>query len=314
MAASKTLAYSNKGGFWKTRYSFISSCYSYLNKMFFSGKETLGEDVLWRHNDNTPNTRTMYYGGDFAAGSSFAASFNASVSKNKIYKSFSLEGTQGVEDRATNVFFINTDNSPIKQGDIGKITDRGGILYGHIGYNAAIGGGSSIRVVGLVTDIADIDGSDEVHMQFDPSANPLPSSEASRYVFGSPNEEGGMDFYELGSGETFNITSGSSYANLIDDTILIFPLSIDDGNLISLEDDTFGYRVFIKPLGSDQSVNAGILSASVLYLIEVNPEDTFGDPPRGQYATTVVSVSGAQPYEINALNLNYEPTDLDHNQ
>jgi hypothetical protein len=27
-----------------------------------------------------------------------------------------------------------------------------------------------------------------------------------------------------------------------------------------------------------------------------------------------LGVAGGQPYEINALNLNYEPTDLDHNQ
>ena len=34
-----TVAYSNGGGFWKTRYSFLPSCYGWVDRVMITGRE-----------------------------------------------------------------------------------------------------------------------------------------------------------------------------------------------------------------------------------------------------------------------------------
>ena len=51
----------------------------------------------------------------------------------------------------------------------------------------------------------------------------------------------------------------------------------------------------------------------IVTLCEITPQDINGAPPRGQYAQAEI-VFGNQPYELFALNVNYETTDLDHSK
>jgi hypothetical protein len=48
-------------------------------------------------------------------------------------------------------------------------------------------------------------------------------------------------------------------------------------------------------------------------LLEITPQEINGAPPRGQYAQADIAL-GSAPYELFSLNVNYEPTDLDHSK
>lgn len=315
--ASKTVVYSNSGKFWKTRYSFISSCYAFLNKMFFSGRQTSARDLVWKHNSDQAQ-RTDFYGGG-AIGSAFTASFSKTPSENKIYKSFSIEGTQGINaDNAINLFYVNTDNQPIKTTNLGRVTDRGGILYGHIGQSINFGSGSNLRVIGMIRELADVTG--EILIDFYPPVDSAPASQDSIYLFGLLTDEG-MQFVFL-DGEPVTINSNSNYNFILgapnfNPVLQNRPNAVNDTPLVVTDPDSqyFGFRRFTDLGGA--ALSADIVTAigtQTAFLVEVNPQEIFGDDPRGQYATIALAVAGGQPYEINALNLNYEPTDLDHNQ
>jgi len=90
----RTIAFSHKGGFWKTRYSFYSYCYAFIDRLFFSFNQVFERQPIWEHNAEGAG-RTNFYGA--AGGSSIAVSFNDKPSRNKIYKSLSLESTNNVE-------------------------------------------------------------------------------------------------------------------------------------------------------------------------------------------------------------------------
>jgi len=149
----KTIAYSNKGGYWKTRYTWMASFMQKLGRKFFTSSvefatgnnELYLDKLIWKHNLNDDTKRTQFYGSK--DGSGISVSFNDNVSNNKIYKSFSLEGTSNIEN-AINTFVVNADNNPNKQFSMGVVKDKGGILYGHIGQSNTLLDGSNIRVVG----------------------------------------------------------------------------------------------------------------------------------------------------------------------
>ena len=317
--ASKTVVYSNSGKFWKTRYSFISSCYAFLNKIFFSGRQTSSRDLVWKHNSDQAE-RTDFYGGG-AIGSAFTASFSKTPSENKIYKSFSIEGTQGINaDNAINLFYVNTDNQPIKTTNLGRVTDRGGILYGHIGQSINFGSGSNLRVIGMIREIADVN--NEILIDFYPPVDSAPASQESIYVFGLLDLDENQMFFVFLNGDDIVINSNTNYGSVLgapnfNSVLRNRPELVNNTPLVVTDPDSqyFGFRRFTDLGGA--TINEQITTAigtQTAFLVEVNPQEIFGDDPRGQYATIALGVAGGQPYEINALNLNYEPTDLDHNQ
>jgi len=51
----------------------------------------------------------------------------------------------------------------------------------------------------------------------------------------------------------------------------------------------------------------------IVTLLEVTPQNINGAPPRGQYAQADIAL-GSDPYELYSINVNYEPTNLDHSK
>ena len=41
-----TVAYSNGGGFWKTRYSFLPSCYGWVDRIMITGRQFLNSGEI----------------------------------------------------------------------------------------------------------------------------------------------------------------------------------------------------------------------------------------------------------------------------
>ena len=96
--SSATIAYSHKGGFWKTKYTYLAGWFGRVGRLFYSRKgPSTTPDVAWRHNSDIAK-RTAYYMDldQDPVGSGMSVSFNKNVSQNKIYKSLSIEGTSNI--------------------------------------------------------------------------------------------------------------------------------------------------------------------------------------------------------------------------
>ena len=83
--ASRTIAYSTDGDYWKTRYSFLPSCYGYVdNYMITCATYAAG---AYLHNNSAP--KCNYYGTQSTA--SLTVASNQAPSRNKFFKNLSLE-------------------------------------------------------------------------------------------------------------------------------------------------------------------------------------------------------------------------------
>ena len=338
---STTIAYSHKGGYWKTRYSFLASFMKSVGRKFFSspaGAVTPQNTMVWEHNDSSDDNRTSFYGSKF--GSSISVSFNDNVSSNKIYKSFSLEGTNNIS--GLNTFVVNSDNSPDKQFSIGRIKDKGGILYGHIGQSNTLLDGSNIKVMGTVdleADVSRVDSpgflGDTTFAAFLLKSKDMPVKKASvtnysKYVWMiNPSAGSSLSRFYSFYLDPIELTSDTTY-NDIPGSPLNFRAELKQGALIDSDNDGIGdeafdsYDPFDIVLAPPENValpawDAGLFAdirsdqGSIITLLEVTPQNINGAPPRGQYAQADISL-GSEPYELFAINVNYEPTGLDHSK
>lgn len=314
--SSATIAYSHKGGFWKTKYTYLAGWFGRVGKLFYSRKgKTKTDSVAWRHNSDTAK-RTAYYIASDAnpIGSGMSVSFNKNVSQNKIYKSFSIEGTSNIA--GANSFTVNSDSSDVKSGSVGRLTNKGGVLYGHIGRSSTLLDGSNMSLVGTISSKAFYDSANNETHFYITSSGPLKTSLASKHVVYDPASQSFKNF----SGTTVTISESQSFGSVggtVFDTIVHtsadavdlvaeagYANSIKRGSPVKVNGN---YKSFI-----DQSYGTGI-DTDLLMMFEITPEVIDGAPPRGQYAQLNISL-GSEPYELFALNLNYEPTDLDHSK
>jgi hypothetical protein len=295
-----TIAYSNKGGYWKTKYTWFASFMEKVGRKFFTssidGASTPTDypsSLVWKHNLNDDAKRTNYY--DEVGGSGVSVSFNDRVSSNKIYKSISLEGTSNIQDESFNTFVVNADNNPAKQFSMGRIKDKGGILYGHIGLSNTLLDGSNVKVIGSA-DVSSLEEGPLDAIVFESGDyNFRQKTESvtnnSKFLFFSNNSFYNLDFQEV------SLSEGSSFAEV-------------SADVASLSSSADGSVSFEKDGGFSMLLNPGLQTVNV---IEITPQEINGAPPRGQYAQADI-VLGSQPYELYAINVNYEPTDLDHSK
>ena len=148
---NKTIAFSNKGNFWKSRYTFISACFGFIDKLFFSSPtRAVDGEVCWEHNkNNTP--KNQFYGG-IPISSSLSVTFNKKPSSNKIYKSFSLEGTSNISGLNSIIVNNSSDDTQRKNATISLLEERGGILYGDVGKIQKVTG-TNVKAVGQITGV-----------------------------------------------------------------------------------------------------------------------------------------------------------------
>ena len=295
-----TIAYSNKGGYWKTKYTWFASFMEKVGRKFFtssidgaSTSEGYPSSLVWKHNEDDDTKRPNYY--NQVGGSGVSVSFNDRVSSNKIYKSISLEGTSNIQDESFNTFVVNADNNPAKQFSMGRIKDRGGILDGHIGLSNTLLDGSNVKVIGS----ADVSSLEEGFLDaivfesgdynFRQKTESVTNN--SKFLFFSNNSFYNLDFQNV------SLSEGSSFAEV-------------SADVASLSSSADGSVSFEKVGGFNMLSNPGLQTVNV---IEITPQEINGAPPRGQYAQADI-VLGSQPYELYSINVNYEPTDLDHSK
>ena len=129
----KTFAFSNKGNFWKTRYSFTPSHYSHVNKYLYSYPMQVVTDDL--NTAATPIPYLHHYGSDIynwygtQSTSAVAFTFNDNVSTNKMYRSLSIEGTDNVNGAAQLIINNSRSGNQVKTTSSLNFRDKGGVLY-----------------------------------------------------------------------------------------------------------------------------------------------------------------------------------------
>ena len=312
-----TVAFNTKSGHWVTRYSFLTNCFAYLNRLLFSGNEQppapLGQSrqagLVFEHNSiDVP--RANFYGEQYGTGISVA--FNSMPSVNKIYKSFSLEGTRNIADSALNYFIVNSDNTPDKSFDFGAVKDKGGILYGHIGQSQSMLHGGNLELVGVIESaqaLPFIAGSTlgTIGLEMTTTENDLlPSHADSLYIIGTVADNSISFDGFLGS---ISAQINSSFNGVFDDSDLP-RIGRNNDNFSVFTNQANQYLKVIELASQPTDEQLEFLAGKLLF--EFNPLPVFGDEPRGQYAEAIISL-GSAPYELYALNVDFEPTDLDHN-
>lgn len=293
---SNTIAFSNKNSSWKSTYSYSTTCFASVNKEFVTFSQPVGEspNICWKH---TKDSKFNKFYNDDPVNSHLAVTFNDNPSQNKIFKSLSIEGGR-VADNSINFFRANADIGDRKISYGGNLKEKGGILYGHIGQSqgnsqsnvATIGYLESVNFYGTIMEAV--------------LSNPNYSivSNDTLIFFYNLSDEG---FYNTSS--TLQDIVDTPYAELENDPGA-FTLNVDifyDNGGLSFNWTETGQTSLIN-FQSDQNP---------YLLIGVSPSNIQGDQLRGQFSESwFILPPGDNGFEINAFNLNYEPTDLDHSK
>jgi len=117
-----TIAFSEKYGFWTTRYSFEPTCYASVDNDFLSSKAGQG---VWIHDDPDVD-RNSFYGDAYA--SEILVSSNQDPSAVKFYKSLSVEtNAENISaEVTTNEEYSGKEN---QAGSVSSFENREGFKY-----------------------------------------------------------------------------------------------------------------------------------------------------------------------------------------
>jgi len=270
---NRTIAFDNKKGVWKTRYSFFSSCIAWVKDfMVTSPIGTSAEWLVWKH-DGLSESNNTFYGN--TSPSVIGVSFNDRPSSNKQFKSLSVESLEPNDILGLNTFVVNG-----KSGSIGGLRQKGGILYGHIGSEDGYTL-SNFEFIGQIKNI---------------HASAAEAASASGLSFEDVSSGAYIEFYYT----EMNALSGGA-AGVTND-----PQGVKNGDVqpVALGNNLILYNGMLL-LGGASGFNAG----DNLYF--AYPSNINGESPKGQVADVTLTL-GSNDFEVHAVNLEYSPTNLDH--
>ena len=282
----KTIAFDHENGFWKSRYTFVSSCYGWIKKMFVSAQTVINDKALfWKHDETAPTNNSFY--GREPSPSIIAVTFNEDPSTMKIYKALALE----TSDRRSlasgvNTFRVNpgTGNTISKSVSVGAMSEKGGVLYGHMPGISNISM-SDFEYIGVCVDDAKLVEEDESILDDFPEIRPFYDNGAD------------LKYVELGN------INGSA-ATMPSSQITLNPRGIIAGDNVAVS-QYFLYDNFLFFLGG-----VGFSRNKSVFIY--NPTGVNSDQPRGFYAEAEF-VLGSGDFELFAINLDYEPNRLGPN-
>lgn len=340
---TNTVAFSHGGNRWITRYSWVARLYSHIARIFVSNPDGAGgTDFVWKH-DNGPNN--TFFG--IPGYSAIAVSFNQNPSQNKIYKSYSIEGTNNLISGASAIFANpSPDPDQLREAVFGPIKPRGGINYGHIrGNTAGKEQGNSIKLLGRIVRGVDIvdDGNTGYPFGFGYTILELdhvngmlnPTADNSKLILGftqpngdiimySPQAFGGLDpieppYFDFpGSQEVTQETPYDDINEVISVGNQAFQYYSSQlgikGVIVQIENfldgaDGVQDSAFYLRLNAYMEDNPSL----PVFLFQVTEGDLNGSSLKGQYADAYM-VLGSEEFEVFAINANYSPYNLDHNK
>jgi len=308
----ETIAFKNNGGFWESRYSFASSCIAWVKDILLTSPvaspaatEEQGSDpssgvaISWRH-DESAGTNNSFFG-SCAVPSGVQVAFNDNPSANKMYKAFSLESPdyRSLEKDAVSFFVVNnsTGNAIPKNIKPRALKEKGGILYGSVGDQIAVVSLSNVELMGVCSFVDPngeffiLDGS----MQSSFSGGEVIFTSNPTQDFGTGNN------LPLASNYNSSFNSFSVFFQPTEESLVTFIEGLEEaqGETYSQPTNlTFGLN------GShDLAVGEPVFA---VYL------DKNGEQPKGQFADLAI-LFGSEDFEVYAINVDYEPTALDHN-
>lgn len=343
-----TIAFSEKYGFWTTRYSFEPTCYASVDNDFLSSKASKG---VWIHDDPDAD-RNSFYGEGYA--SQILISSNQDPSAIKFYKSVSVETNAEniTADVSTNEEYSGKER---QAGAITSFDNKEGFKYAEMprdvqNSSSNIFNCKEMYVSSLFSDEApgsDISAEGFVFLRMYLPGSNLPISSQLKTVvdgvFVDPDWSGFLGLEENPFLETYVYKTTSLQTTLalkVSDTILnqasealpvqqilnelLFPQIFNSvfNFLAGMSED----QDLLEQIEASQNVNVN----TNLELTTLNPFKAVdgeniteyklagvtnsivdGDQMRGPYAKVRINISDTTPFELHAINVDYSFSKLD---
>lgn len=309
----RTIGFNDKKNIWTSKYDYQSSNYACIDKQFFSSRkrvEAADDVVAWEHHRGLNN---RFYGTTYP--SVIAVSFNDNPSQNKLYKTFSVEGS---ENLAGSLHTFSTSeslqpNQSPRSITIGALSNKGGILYGHMPKDTRIKANINMKFIGQIysdTEFVTIGGAFSDLYAFDGVYGAAPSVQGGTKLAFLP-AGGSTPVIIRPDNQTVNVLETTDYYNI--SSAITVPSSADTQGISEtvLVNDGFVFKASLSALTVLE--NLIVQSDGELSVFAITDPAINGDFLRGQYAESVINL-GSGNFELYSLNLNYEPTDLDHSK
>lgn len=291
--ATKTIAYSTTGDYWKTRYSFAPSCYAYVDNRLITCTNRAGNQA-YLHTSSAE--RCNYYGSSNVVSLTFASNENPSA--NKFFKTLSIESDYDNWDCAISTYSDSVDMADRQLTFISGQTfsKREGTSYidiprssqsstNHIRYS---GTRAETQVIGSFVDLASVPltgsfGTESVVISYDINNNPVCVVDGNVVPY---------------SGQS-NAATARLYDGLLSDGVEERRLFIYNGS---------GPSAVASPSNANTIKN----NAAFQQIYTLTPARIDGDFMRGKACTiTLESGSVANGLELYAVNVDFEYSELD---
>lgn len=310
----KTIAFNDKKNIWTSKYDYESSNYASMDKQFFSSRKRVesSDDVIcWEHNTNNQNN--SFYGTQY--NSVISVSFNDNPSQNKLYKTFSVEGSENLTGSLHT--FSTSDSLQPNQApraiQFGTVSNKGGILYGSIPKDSRVKPNVNLKLIGVIesdTEFLTIGGPMDDLYAFDGLYGAAPAfGNSTKLAFASSSSLQPVVFDPDGNDQS--IGQNVDFYTLNSGFIVPSSEDLPEGTDSILVNEGIVFKASVPALASLQNFINGAQGGISVFAI--TDPSLNGDFLRGQYAESVINL-GSQNFELYSLNVNYEPTDLDHSK
>lgn len=317
-----TLAFSNTGNYWKTRYTFEPSCYSNqdanlisyaatgLGFLQFQGwivepqpetvdpntgeiipaVEGIPASAILPYIHNSPVGPPEYYGAPIG-GSGIAIAFNEQVSHNKLYKSISLEGSSNLENSAFSLFTTN-DTTVLADSTLAAVRPlnfKGGVVYADLGRGQE-NSQANIRAVASWAGTVSGPGIADNVVVIDAGAGASIQDGDDLFILNAQGQVFSNGFFV--NPAQFNWNGGANFTanNLAEFGTVFFNGEMGIQNIFALPTANGPYTI----------ISRGAVAS-------------YGKSVQGQYATLRIVFTDFN-YELHAINAYYEPNTLDHGE
>ena len=296
-----TVAFSTKANVWKTRYSFTPSCYMTMDNDFLSSNRIamMTNELLYRHDVNPIHNS---FHGDEVAPSTVEIVSNQNPSAVKIFKALSLES----DARSwTGSVYTNKTRDPFayQSGDLMPFVQKEGNQYVDMP-RSSINSSSNITFIGVVKVLDLVPTSLDNNIWSIPLINlpdvAFPAGNNSFVYFGDNLITPSLEGIAVNAGDGYN-----------PDGFIILKFRGYDGsnNSLQVSLDT-PLLSTVDPVMTNFSESFGAATEIPVYIM-TNPV-LDGDNMRGPYAgIKLTSTNSASPFELFAINVDYEKTKLD---
>ena len=297
-----TVAFSTKANVWKTRYSFTPSCYMTMDNDFLSSNRVpmMTNELIYRHDVNP--IHNSFHGGAVVPSTVEIVS-NQNPSAVKIFKALSLES----DARSwTGSVYTNKTRDPFayQSGDLQPFVQKEGNQYVDMP-RSSINSSSNITFIGVVK-VSDLVPTSLVNN----NSWSIPLINLPDVAFAT----GGTSFVYFGDNlitpnlDEVAVNAGDGYSP---DGFTILRLIGYDGRNNSLQVSLYvALEGLIDQVMTNFSESFGAATEIPVYIM-TNPV-LDGDNMRGPYAgIKLTSTNSASPFELYAINVDYEKTKLD---